>query len=272
MRKLRKGFVVSSLVAVIAVCFGYPAISTYINTLSETKAIQGYTTNSISPEKQEQLLEKADDYNETLFKIKNPLNNKESADGYDETLNVQGSMMGYLEVPSIDLKLPIYHYTTSDSLEKGVGHMVGTSLPCGGESTHAVLSSHNGMSNHTGFTNLELLNEGDIFKITVLNRTLTYEVDQIKTVLPDEYSNLEIVEGEDLVTLLTCTPYGINTHRLLVRGHRIENVKEPATKVKEIKFNTKQKLIAGTIAMSAAVLATRILLRKKRKEAYAKKF
>lgn len=274
MRRLKKSIVVSGLVAVITVCFGYPAISSYINDKDNVKVIQGYSTeaNGYSEEVVDQFFSEADAYNQNLLTIQNPLSNPESVTDYEDTLNVQSGMMGYIEIPAIDLKLPIYHFSSSDSLERGVGHMVGTSLPCGGESTHAVLSSHNGMSDRTGFTNLELLKKGDVFTITVLSKTLTYQVDQVKTVLPDEYEDLAIVDGEDLVTLLTCTPYGINTHRLLVRGHRIENIEEPATKVKEIKLNTKQKLIAGTIAISAAVFATRILLRKKRKEAYAKKF
>ena len=270
MRRLKKSVVVSGLVAVIAVCFGYPAISSYFNDKDHVKVIQGYSTEAkgYSEEVVDQFLSEADAYNQNLLAIKNPLSNPESVTGYEDTLNVQSGMMGYLEIPSIDLKLPIYHFSSSDSLERGVGHMVGTSLPCGGESTHAVLSSHNGMSDRTGFTNLELLEKGNVFTITVLSKTLTYQVDQIKTVLPDEYEDLTIVDGEDLVTLLTCTPYGINSHRLLVRGHRIENIEVPET-VEGIRLNTQQKIIIGTLILSAVIVAGGIIVRR-RKKTYAK--
>lgn len=264
MRRLKKEVVVTGLVAVIAVCFGYPAISSFVNSSHDAKTIQGYTsaTSTISAEQTERILQEADEYNQHLLTIDDPLSSKESLEGYSDCLNVQGDMMGVLEIPVIKLKLPIYHGTTSNSLEKGIGHMAGSSLPCGGDSTHAVLSAHNGMSDRNGFTDLELLKEGDTFKITVLDRTLTYQVDRIKTVLPDETENLEVVEGEDLVTLLTCTPYGINTHRLLVRGHRIENIEEPET-VNVIRLNTKEKMIIGTLAVSAVIVAVRLVSRRK---------
>lgn len=270
MRRLKKSIVVSGLVAVITVCFGYPAISSYINDKDNVKVIQGYSTeaNGYSEEVVDQFFSEADAYNQNLLTIQNPLSNPESVTDYEDTLNVQSGMMGYIEIPAIDLKLPIYHFSSSDSLERGVGHMVGTSLPCGGESTHAVLSSHNGMSDRTGFTNLELLKEGDVFTITVLSKTLTYQVDQIKTVLPDEYEDLAIVDGEDLVTLLTCTPYGVNSHRLLVRGHRIENIEVPEI-VEGIRLNTQQKIIIGTLILAAVIAAGGMIVRRKKKT-YAK--
>lgn len=151
---------------------------------------------------------------------------------YDAMLNITGNgIMGYVEIPKIDVYLPIFHGTGSDSLERGVGHLVGSSLPVGGESTHTVLTGHSGMASQRMFTDLEQLQPGDVFFLHVLNEVLAYQVDEINTVLPYDTSLLGIYSGEDLCTLVTCTPIGINTHRLLVRGHRIEY--EVAVEVQE---------------------------------------
>ena len=128
--------------------------------------------------------------------------------------------MGYIEIPVIDVKIPIYHYTTDETLEKGAGHLFGSSLPVGGESTHAILSAHRGLPSAKLFTDLNLVEKGDVFYLHILDKTLAYEVDQIQTVLPEETDSLAITEGKDYVTLVTCTPYAVNTHRILVRGHR----------------------------------------------------
>ena len=141
---------------------------------------------------------------------------------YMNCLNINGDeIMGIVEIPKIDVELPIYHTTDEDVLEKGAGHLEGSSLPVGGESTHAVISAHRGLPSATLFTDLDQLEKGDHFLLHILDDTLCYEVDQINVVKPDETELLSVVEGEDLVTLLTCTPYGVNTHRLLVRGHRV---------------------------------------------------
>lgn len=151
---------------------------------------------------------------------------------YDAMLNITGSgIMGYVEIPKLDVYLPILHGTGSDSLERGIGHLVGSSLPVGGESTHAVLTGHSGMASQRLFTDLEKLQLGDVFYLHVLDQVLAYQVDEINTVLPYDSSLLGIYPGEDLCTLVTCTPIGINTHRLLVRGHRIEY--EVAVEVQE---------------------------------------
>lgn len=151
---------------------------------------------------------------------------------YDTLLNITGSgIMGYVEVPKLDVYLPIFHGTGSDSLERGVGHLVGSSLPVGGESTHTVLTGHSGMASQRLFTDLEKLNTGDVFYLHVLDQVLAYQVDEISTVLPYDTSLLGIYSGQDLCTLVTCTPIGVNTHRLLVRGHRIEY--EVAVEVQE---------------------------------------
>lgn len=143
--------------------------------------------------------------------------------GYYDLLNVTGNnIIGFLEIPAIGLSLTVYHGTSAEVLSIGVGHMEETSLPIGGCDTHAVLSAHTGTTDQRMFTDLVLLEEGDVFYLTVLEEKMAYQVDQIKTVLPDDVRDIQIIEGEDLITLSTCTPYGINTHRLLVRGHRIE--------------------------------------------------
>lgn len=147
---------------------------------------------------------------------------------YDQLLTV-GGVMCYIDIPKIDVYLPVEHGTAADTLEKSVGHVVGTSLPVGGSSTHAVLSAHSGMSGAKLFSDIELLETGDIFYIHVLGDTLAYQVDNIATVLPTDTSLLQIEDGRDYVTLVTCTPFGINTHRLLVRGHRIPYEPEKAT-------------------------------------------
>ena len=179
----------------------------------------------------EELLEawaQADEYNKAII----PGTQNESAftqeaqlkaaQNYGSMLNVNGdSIMGYVEIPKIDVDLPIYHGTEDDTLERGVGHLVGSSLPVGGESTYAILTAHSGMASQRMFTDLEDVAEGDVFYIKVLGETLAYQVDQIKVVLPHEIADLSIVLGEDYVTLITCTPYAVNTHRLLVRGTRI---------------------------------------------------
>ena len=141
---------------------------------------------------------------------------------YESLLNLNGDeMMGYVEIPVIDVSIPIYHYTTDESLEKGAGHLFGSSLPVGGKSTHCILSAHRGLPSAKLFTDLNLVEEGDVFYLHVLGKTLAYEVDQILTVLPEQTESLGITDGDDYVTLVTCTPYAVNTHRLLVRGHRV---------------------------------------------------
>ena len=143
-------------------------------------------------------------------------------DGYDDLLNVNNNgIMGYIRIPSIDVELPIYHGVENSTLEQGVGHLPGSSLPVGGESTHAVLAAHSGLASQRMFTDLEQLREGDRFYLSVLGETLAYEIDQMLVVEPDDAAALELQPGMDLVTLITCTPYGVNTHRLLVRGKRV---------------------------------------------------
>lgn len=204
----------------------YPTVSDYWNSFHQSRAITGYaqTVADLDEDNYEKFLADAEDYNKTIAKSGNrfELSQKEQKQ-YESLLNVAGDgMMGYIDIPSIDCTLPIYHGTSDQVLQSGVGHLEGTSLPVGGDSSHCVISGHRGLPSAKLFSDLDELREGDVFRLYVLDETLTYEVDKISIVLPEEFDDLQIQKGKDLCTLVTCTPYGINTHRLLVRGHRIE--------------------------------------------------
>lgn len=212
----------------------YPTVSNYWNSLHQSRAIAAYVEQvaQIDNETFDQLREQARAYNRTLVgKAYRYDMTRQEREEYLGLLNVSGNgIIGYIEIPDIHCELPIYHGTDADALQIGVGHIEGSSLPVGGESTHCAISGHRGLPSAKLFSDLDKLTVGDRFILRVLDDTLTYEVDQVHTVLPEEMDELEIVEGEDYCTLVTCTPYGINTHRLLVRGHRVENStdKEPA--------------------------------------------
>lgn len=222
----------STIILILIFCIGlslllYPTISDYWNSLHQSRAIANYveTVANMDDDTYEQMLADARSYNQTLVGKagRYQLTDAEQTE-YASLLNVSGTgMMGYVEIASIGCTLPIYHGTDEGVLQTGVGHLEGTSLPVGGESTHCVISGHRGLPSAKLFTDLDQLAEGDTFIIRILDEILTYEVDQIRIVLPDQLDALEIEEGKDYCTLMTCTPYGVNTHRLLVRGHRIEN-------------------------------------------------
>ena len=211
----------------------YPSLSDYWNSFHQTKAIASYSEEvaNLDDMQYEKMWEAAKAYNQTLAESDNFfLLTDEQKEEYEELLNVSGSgIMGYIEIPSIDCSLPVYHGTDDAVLQIAVGHLDWTSLPVGGASTHCVISGHRGLPSAKLFTSLDKLTEGDIFMLRVLDEVLTYEVDQILIVEPQDISALRIVEGQDYCTLVTCTPYGINTHRLLVRGHRIENIEAAKT-------------------------------------------
>ena len=208
----------------------YPTVSDWWNSLHQSRAIAGYTeaVAGLDGESYELWWEKARRYNEELSQKQNRYRMAEGEkEEYQAQLNVAGNgIMGYIEIPRIKCSLPIYHGTDEAVLQIAVGHIQGTSLPVGGEGSHCVLSGHRGLPSAKLFTDLDQLAEGDLFMLHVLDETLTYEVDQITVVFPEEVNDLELVEGEDYCTLVTCTPYGINTHRLLVRGRRTENLPE----------------------------------------------
>lgn len=205
----------------------YPTVSDYWNSLKMGHAVSTYEAalSDISAEEIADIADKAEAYNEHLVSLgamKWTLSDSEMQE-YDALLNPSGlGVMGHIEIEKLGVDLPVYHTVEEAVLQAGVGHIPGTSLPVGGESTHVVLSGHRGLPTSKLFTELDKMQEGDLFTLHVLDRHLTYEVDQIRVVLPNEVSELKIEEGKDLVTLVTCTPYAINTHRLLVRGHRID--------------------------------------------------
>lgn len=205
----------------------YPTVSNYWNSLHQSRAIAAYVEQvaQIDNETFDQLREQARAYNRTLVgKAYRYDMTRQEREEYLGLLNVsENGIIGYIEIPDIHCELPIYHGTDANALQVGVGHIEGSSLPVGGESTHCAISGHRGLPSAKLFSDLDKLTVGDRFILRVLDDTLTYEVDQVHTVLPEEMDELEIVEGEDYCTLVTCTPYGINTHRLLVRGHRVEN-------------------------------------------------
>ena len=203
----------------------YPTISDYINQRNQSRAVASYAedVDQMSDVDYQAYFDAADDYNQRLAATPNAFFTPEEVSGYNETLDVSGTgIMGYITIPKIGVELPIYHGTSDGVLQVAAGHLEGSSLPVGGAGTHAVISAHRGLPSAKLFTNLDELEVGDTFTITVLDRVLTYEVDLVSIVLPTETDLLQPVEGKDYVTLMTCTPYGINTHRLLVRGKRIE--------------------------------------------------
>ena len=203
----------------------YPSISSYWNSKTQSEAIVDYEAmlSQYKPEDYTAIFAEADAYNQSLSQLDEPLVQHSRLPDYNKILNIGGTgMMGYITVPKISQELPVYHGTSDDVLSIAVGHLQGTSLPVGGESTHCVVSAHRGLPTATLFTHLDRMEIGDIFYFTILDRTITYEVDQIRIVEPDDTSLLQIKDGKDYCTLLTCTPYGINTQRLLVRGHQVD--------------------------------------------------
>lgn len=230
----------------------YPAFSDFWNSKTQSRAIVNYESvlDQMDPQDYSAVFENAYAYNDALYKTKNPLLNHKNVPGYYEALKVTDSgMIGYLKIDRIGVELPIYHGTSEDVLNKGVGHLEGSSLPVGGENTHSVMSAHRGLPSAKLFTDLDRLEIGDTFQIVVLDQLLTYQVDQVKVITPTELGDLQIIEGGDYCTLFTCTPYGINTHRLLVRGVRIETIQEkPIIYVSNEAFRIEPLLVTPAVA------------------------
>ena len=209
----------------------YPLVGNYYSSKNKSTVLTEYTAtvDGLEDGNIYELLSAAHAYNESLTpgvisieSVFTQAGQEYAAEDYYDMLNVNAAgIMGYVEIPKINVNLPIYHGTDSDTLEIGVGHLIGSSLPVGGESTHTILTGHSGMAREKMFSDLDQLRSGDLFYLIILDQTLAYEVDQIKTVLPDNTDYLGIERGQDYCTLVTCTPFGINTHRLLVRGHRV---------------------------------------------------
>ena len=203
----------------------YPTLSDYVNQRNQSRAVASYAqdVDTMTDADYSAYFDAAAAFNAQVAANENALYRPDQLTGYNDTLDITGTgIMGYITISKIGVKLPIYHGTSDSVLQIAAGHLEGSSLPVGGTSTHAVISAHRGLPSAKLFTNLDQLEVGDTFTITVLDRVLTYEVDKISIVLPTETDELKIAEGKDYVTLMTCTPYGINTHRLLVRGRRIE--------------------------------------------------
>lgn len=209
----------------------YPVISEYINAKHQSKAIASYdeTVSHMSEAEYDEIFAKARAYNDALARTEGAFYQPERVPGYLEALDITGTgIMGYVTIDKIGVELPVYHTVETDVLQSAVGHLPGTSLPIGGEGTHAVLSGHRGLPSARLFTDLNKLEPGDLFTITVLNRVVMYRVDQVKIVDPTDVTDLQLVPGKDYCTLFTCTPYGINSHRLLVRGVRVETPEDAA--------------------------------------------
>ena len=273
MKKKKSNFITILLVLILLVGLSlllYPSVSDYWNSLHQTRAIATYAENvaKLDNNQYDQLWEEARAYNEALPFRSNPyyLSEEQKAQ-YESLLDVSGlGVMGYIEIPEIDVSLPIYHGTEESVLQIAVGHLDWSSLPVGGESTHCVLSGHRGLPSAKLFTNLDKLTEGDTFMLRVLDEVLTYEVDQILIVEPQETAALQIEEGKDYCTLVTCTPYGINTHRLLVRGHRIDNMEEAKTiRVTADAVQIEPLLVAPIVAIPMLLILLVLLLLPRRR-------
>lgn len=237
----------------------YPSVSDYWNSLHQSRAIASYVEATVNMDNAayEMAEEAAAAYNQRLAsQPQRYMLTDEETEEYNALLDLGGTgIMSYIEIPRIKCDLPIYHGTNADVLQIAVGHVAGSSLPVGGEGTHCVLSAHRGLPSAKLFTNLDQLAEGDIFLLQTLGDTLTYEVDRILIVLPEEIEALQIEEGKDYCTLVTCTPYGINSHRLLVRGHRIENQAEPgAVRVTADAMQIEPIIVAPIVAAAMLLL------------------
>ena len=264
----------STIVLVILLLIGlslllYPTVSDYWNSFHQTRAIATYAENvaALDNASYDAIWDAARQYNRNLCSRSNSfLLSEEQKAEYESLLDISGQgVMGYIEIPEIDVSLPIYHGTEDPVLQVAVGHLEWTSLPVGGESPHCVLSGHRGLPSAKLFTDLDKLREGDTFLLRVLDEILTYEVDQILIVEPQEVEALQIVEGQDYCTLVTCTPYAINTHRLLVRGHRIDNVEEAKTvRVTADAVQIEPLLVAPIVAIPILLLLLILLLLPKR--------
>lgn len=237
----------------------YPTISDYWNSFHQSRAIATYADEvaELQEDDYEKMMADAQAYNERLAqKEQNYVLSEEEQQEYDSQLNVSGTgIMSYIEIPKISVSLPIYHGTDEGVLQVAVGHIPGSSLPVGGASTHCVVSGHRGLPSAKLFTDLDKLEVGDLFMVRTLDETLTYEVDQIRIVLPEEIDELKIIEGKDLFTLVTCTPYGLNTHRILVRGHRVANQKTASSiRATADAMQVETTIVAVIVAVPLAII------------------
>lgn len=271
MKKSKKRIKVTDILAIFIVVagivfLGYPTFSDWWNSSRMTKVIDNYnhTLTNMNDSEIQNMLNQASEYNKKLYKKENrfEMSEKDKSE-YENILKISGGIMGELDIPKLDVKIPIYHGDSPEVLQVGVGHMPGSSFPVGGKNTHVVLMGHSGLPSSKLLTGLDQMKKKDIFILTLLGEKFTYEVDKITTVLPDNTQPLDFEDNKDLCTLITCTPYGINSHRLMVRGHRIPNLKESQIK----RGNGKQKdrlQIGYIIAIIVVLLAVIIAFVKKR--------
>ncbi len=266
-KKKNKGTLVNVILGVIMLVgigiIAYPSFSDWWNNFHQSRAIASYVEQvaQMDQETFDRMWAEAEAYNEKLKGNSNRMSLTEAElKEYNAVLDVTGTgIMGYIDIPKIDISLPVYHGTDEAVLQIAIGHIEGTSLPVGGLGTHSVMSGHRGLPSAKLFSDLDQLEVGDRFLLQILDRTLTYEVDQIRIVLPTELQDLQIDDGADLSTLVTCTPYGINTHRLLVRGHRVENAAEDARVVADA-MQLEPVIIAPLVAAPVLLFLLIILL------------
>ena len=245
----------------------YPTVSNYWNSFHQSRAIATYTqqVSQLTEEDYSQLWEDARDYNRALAGKDGYYLSEEQQSRYNALLDITGSgIMGYVDIPAIKCSLPIYHGTGESVLQVAAGHLDWTSLPVGGETSHCVISGHRGLPSAKLFTDLDRLALGDFFTLRVLDEVLTYQVDQILVVLPNEMEALTIEDGADYCTMVTCTPYGINSHRLLVRGHRVENAVKTTIRVTSDAMQIEPMLVAPVVALPMLLLLLIFMLRPKR--------
>lgn len=277
MFKIKK-YLSDIVVAIILIAgvglLAYPTIADYVNELHSSKAIGSYVekTKDLSKEEKENLLEEAREYNKSLVdKINRYYLSEEEKKRYNHILNItKTGIMAYIEIPKLNVYMPVYHGTDEGVLQIAAGHLPGSSFPIGGESTHSLISGHSGLPSAKLFTDIDKLKKGDLFFIHVFDEVLAYKVNQIKIVLPDDVETLEIEKGKDYVTLITCTPYGVNSHRLLVRGERTA-YKEPESKIEDrIEKNNRKytMLSAGVILalISTGFLISVFLIKRRRRK------
>lgn len=256
MNKKKKN-IISTIIPVFLLLVGlsvmlYPIVSDWWNSKVQSRAVANYDSvvSQMDSSKTEEILEKARDYNDRLSALPRPFVDYEQLTDYEQTLDISGTgIMGYISIPAISAELVIYHGTSEEVLNIAAGHLEGTSLPVGGKGTHCVISAHRGLPSAELFTRLDKLVEGDVFTITIVDEILTYEVDKISIVEPHEIDKLLIDDDEDYVTLMTCTPYGVNTHRLLVRSKRIDTV-----------YKSNVNVTADASAVDSALLAPLIAI------------
>lgn len=267
MKRIKSEYKFLIILFIGVILLAYPSVSNYINSYTASRVINSYSEviGNINKENLEEEIKKAKEYNEKYVYSLGEILSDEREKEYNELLNpTNNGVMGYIEIPKIGVKLPIYHGTDETVLSVGVGHVDWSSLPVGGYGTHSVLSGHRGLPSAKLFTDLDMMDTGDYFKIEVCGETLTYEIDQISVIIPEDLEILKTIKGDDICTLVTCTPYGINTHRLLLTGHRTENIKNYNVVSDATKIDS--KLVAFFIAFPVLVILFIIVMLKKEKK------